>query len=96
VWIALSSLLLASPAAQRVERLARHDLAARLTVDERKIETKSVKPTTWPDASLGCPEAGRMYAQIETPGFLIELAARGKTYRYHADRKRVVTCDHPL
>lgn len=89
-------MLLASPAAQRVERLARQDLAKKLTVDERKIETKSVKPTTWPDASLGCPEAGKMYAQMETPGFLIELASGGKTYRYHADRKRVVTCDQPL
>jgi hypothetical protein len=96
VWIALSAVLLASPAAQRVERLARHDLAAKLAVEERKIATKSVKPTTWPDASLGCPEAGKMYAQMETPGFVIELAAGGKTYRYHADHKRVVTCDQPL
>lgn len=96
MWIALSSLLLAATPAQRVEGLARHDLAKKLAVDERKIETKSVKPTTWPDASLGCPEPGMMYAQMETPGFLIELASGGKTYRYHADRKRVVTCDQPL
>jgi hypothetical protein len=33
-----------------------------------------------------------MYAQVETPGFVIELASGGKTYTYHADHKRVVTC----
>lgn len=88
----LSSLLLAAAPADRVTSLARHDLAKRIKVDEKKIETKSVKPTTWPDASLGCPLPGMMYAQVETPGFVIELAAADKSYTYHADHKRVVIC----
>src|SRR5216683_7053448 len=27
----------------------------------------------WPDTSLGCPQPGRAYAQIVTPGYLITI-----------------------
>ncbi len=80
-------------AAARLAELARRDLAARLGIDADAVKTTSVRPQSWPDASLGCPEPGRSYAQVVTPGFLIELAAEGKTYRYHSDLKRVVPCD---
>jgi hypothetical protein len=35
------------------------------------------------------------YAQVVTRGFLIELEAAGKSYRYHSDLKRVVPCEEP-
>jgi hypothetical protein len=80
-------------AAARVVGLARQDLAARLGVDPEAVEMGSVRPKVWPDASLGCPKPDMMYAQVETPGYEIELKANGKTYRYHADQQRVVPCD---
>ena len=90
----LAALLLANgPAAARVEKLARADLAASEKIAEGKIQTRSVQPVTWPDAGLGCPEPGKMYAQVETRGYLIELEARGKVHRYHSDLRRVVRCD---
>ena len=70
--------------ARLVER-ARQDLAARLGVDPEAVQTGWVRPTVWPDASLGCPKPDMVYAQVETPGYEIELEANGKTYRYHAE-----------
>jgi hypothetical protein len=80
-------------AVRTVQELARHDLAARLHLPEDAVRVKSLEPRKWPDASLGCPKPDTMYAQVETPGFSIELEARGKTYRYHSDYQRVVLCN---
>ena len=80
-------------AATRLADLARQDLATRLGIDPAAVKIASVQPRSWPDASLGCPEPGRSYAQVVTAGFLIELEAQGRTYRYHSDRKRIVPCD---
>ena len=44
----------------------------------------------FPDASLGVPEPGAVYAQVITPGYVIDLTAAGQTYRYHAAGERVV------
>jgi hypothetical protein len=73
--------------------LARTDLAKRLGIDEGQVKKHFVQPRTWPDASLGCPKPDTMYAQVETPGFLIELEAGGKTYAYHSDHRHVVRCE---
>jgi len=77
----------------RLYHLARADLAKRLGIEERKVKKISVEPRTWPDASLGCPKPDTMYAQVETPGYRIELQASGKKFAYHSDRKRVVWCE---
>jgi hypothetical protein len=46
----------------------------------------------WPDLSLGCPVQGQEYPSQPTRGFLIELAADGKTYHYHSDMNRAIAC----
>jgi hypothetical protein len=79
--------------ADRVYRMARADLAKRLGIEERKVKKRSIEPRTWPDASLGCPKPDTMYAQVETPGYVIELEASGKKYAYHCDYRRVVLCE---
>jgi hypothetical protein len=76
----------------RLEQLARRDLATRLGVPDSAVQVRSNRPQTWPDASLGCPKPDMLYAQVETPGFVIELEAGGKTYAYHADLEHVVPC----
>lgn len=80
-------------AGARVSELARRDVAARLGIEVAAVKTRFLRPQTWPDASLGCPKPGAIYAQVVTPGFLIELEAGGKTYRYHSDLDRVVACE---
>ena len=80
-------------AAAALNLAAKRDLAERLKIDPERIETRVLRRTTWPDTGLGCPQPGMSYAQMETPGFLIELRAAGRTYTYHADRKRAVYCE---
>jgi hypothetical protein len=70
--------------------LAKADLAERLNVNPGEIEVESVEATEFPDASLGVPEPGKMYAQVVTPGYVIKLAAGGDVYEYHASGDRVV------
>jgi len=46
--------------------------------------------TEFPDASLGVPEPGKMYAQVITPGYVIRLAVEGAVTKYHGTGDRVV------
>ena len=71
---------------------ARQDLARRLNVPEADIAMGAITPTTWVDASLGCPEPDTMYAQVETEGWLLVLNHGAREYTYHADSQRVVPC----
>lgn len=87
----LGAILMA--AAVNLTDLARQDLAGRLKIDAAKITVVSQKETVWPDGSLGCPQPGMSYMQMQVPGSIIELSASGKKYTYHADQRRVVHCD---
>lgn len=76
--------------------LARQDLARRLGLSPDQIVVESVKEREWPDTSLGCPEPGRLYAQVIVPGYRIVLRAQDRTFVYHTDRtSRVVLCQRP-
>jgi len=73
--------------------LARKDLTARLGVPIDRIAVVEVGDVEWRDTSLGCPEMGRIYAQVITPGKRIILAVDASTYKYHTDLSgRVVYC----
>lgn len=78
------------PDAQQAIAFAVADLSHQLSVPEESIFVRSVEPVQWPDASLGCPQPGMMYAQVTTPGYLIALEAVGTRYNYHTDRDRIV------
>jgi hypothetical protein len=78
---------------RQLVELARADLAGRLGIAVAQTALTSISARQWGDASLGCPEPGKMYAQVITPGFLIVLSAQGKQYQYHSDNKRVRLCE---
>lgn len=61
------------------------DAAAVLGVEQDEIELAEVAEVEWPDASLGCPESGMMYAQVITPGYRVIVRAAGETFEYHTD-----------
>jgi len=84
--------------AQQVVTLAVADLSQQLSVPEESVLVKSVEAVQWPDASLGCPQPGMLYAQVLTPGYLVVLTVENQTYEYHADQDQlVVLCaDQPL
>ena len=54
----------------------------------------SYTPADWPDASLGCPEPGKSYAQVVTPGWNVLIDRLGAEYEFHADRdgRIIVNC----
>jgi hypothetical protein len=57
------------------------------------VEAASV---TWPNASLGCPQKGMVYADVLTPGYLIIVSVRDKTYEYHASTgTELIHCVNP-
>jgi hypothetical protein len=67
-----------------VVRAATADLADHLEIPEEEIDVVEVNHVDWPDASLGCPEEGRIYAQVITPGLEIILRAEVEDYHYHS------------
>ena len=69
------------------------DLAQKLPIDETEIRVISIEETNWPDTSLGCPEKGKFYNQIITPGLFITLGVKDNAYTYHAGLQRVIACD---
>jgi hypothetical protein len=69
---------------------AQADLAQRLGIQPSAIEVQSVSEAEFPDASLGVPEPGKVYAQVLTPGYVIRLVVEGQTYEYHASDERLV------
>lgn len=66
------------------------DLAERLGVDADEISVINVDATQFPDASLGVPQPGESYAQVVTPGYVIQLAVGDQLYEYHASEERMV------
>lgn len=66
------------------------DLATRLDISIEQITLVAVESVDWPDASLGCPEDGLLYAQNITSGYRITLEARGTIFEYHSDRGPVI------
>ena len=74
--------------------LAKEDLAEHLGVAVEKITVLRVEAVEWPDTSLGCPQPGKMYAQVITPGYSIILKAGGEQYEYHSDSegRQLVLC----
>lgn len=78
-----------------VRRAVVADAAQRFHVAESAVVIARAESVTWPDASLGCPEPGRMYAQALVPGFRLSAKTSQGELRYHADATgRVIACGH--
>jgi hypothetical protein len=70
---------------------AKEHLARRNGITSESLSLKKVEPITWPDASLGSPRSGKLYAQIATPGYRLVLSYSSSCFEYHTDTvKRVV------
>ena len=64
---------------------AREYLAGELDIPTQEVEPVLAQSVEWPDASLGCPEPGKAYAQVITPGYRIVLRVAEKEYELHTD-----------
>jgi len=84
----------ADPAKEKAAAVARAraHLAKALKIEPERLTVESATPATWPDAALGCPEKDRMYAQVVTSGYKVQLRADGKTHEVHVAGSRAVIC----
>lgn len=58
------------------------------------IAVKSFEQEEFSNTALGCPEEGKMYSEVITPGYRVILSAQGKDYDYRLDGKEnVVLCE---
>jgi hypothetical protein len=85
-----------SPGPPALIESAKADLAQRLSIPASQIKVIGTKEATWPDASLGCPQPGIVYAQIPTPGYLVILEVARNEYEYHVGiHGNVLYCENP-
>ena len=84
----------ADPAKEKAAAVTRatDHLVKKLAIRAEDVTVESATPTTWPDASLGCPEKDRMYAQVLTSGYEVVLKVSGKTHEVHVAGSRAVIC----
>lgn len=73
--------------------LAKNHLAQHLGIEARRIYLASLERVTWPDSSLGFPQAGRQYEPVETPGYRMLLDTPEGMFTYAADESGRVISD---
>ncbi len=78
--------------AAAVER-AKTFLSKRLAVAMDQLTLETADAATWPDASLGCPEKDRMYAQVVTRGFKVILKSGDTRHEVHVSGTQAVLCE---
>src|SRR5665648_364130 len=86
-----------TPDLQNLIEKAKEHLADRLSISIDEVNFIGVNDVIWPDASLGCPQDGMAYAQVLTPGYLIQLEFGTIQYKYHSGKsmQQVVHCKNP-
>lgn len=84
-----------SEAPAEVVAAAKERLASELDTSTEVVEIIAIEPVEWSDASLGCPEPGKMYAQVITPGYRVLLQVEGEQFEVHTDRegRTAVICE---
>ncbi|HEX5503320.1 MAG TPA: hypothetical protein VFW96_11915 [Thermomicrobiales bacterium] len=70
-----------------VIQVAVRKLADDLHLAPDQVQVLAVEQKDWPDTSLGCPEPGKAYLQVITPGYRAILQANGQRYEYHTNRR---------
>ena len=81
------------PGAEPAVAAAKADAAGRTGTKESDWQVIELSPRDWPDTSLGCPQPGKAYAQVVTPGYLIKLAGANQRFEYHSGRaNQLVFC----
>jgi hypothetical protein len=82
-----------APPVEKFVSISKKDLASRLQIDAGSISLVRTEDVLWPNAALGCPRPGKVYAQGRVPGYRVWLNAEGKEYLYHTDYNgQVILC----
>ena len=81
--------------ARAIVEQVRADAAHRAGVATTETHILRVEAREWSDASLGCPQPGRQYAQVVTPGYLVIAGAAGREFEYHTDTRHMIVLCQP-
>lgn len=67
--------------------------AADAGVAPEEVTVLDYRNEDWSSAALGCPEPGKFYAQVVTPGYRVRLLVGGIEREYHTDTgRRAISC----
>ncbi len=77
---------------KRALDLALEALGREVNLSKLELTRQRVYAVEWPDSSLGCPQKGRSYLQVVTPGYMVSLAANGESYTVHVGAGNAVVC----
>ncbi len=72
---------------------AKQHLAWRMGTGVADVFLASLENALWPDASLGMPQPGETYAQVETPGYRMLLETAQGLTAYHSDLSGTVVSE---
>lgn len=78
-----------NPGEAELVRLAMKDLAGRLNTSQKSIQYVQFEAVVWPDGSLGCPQPGLEYPQVQSEGYRIQLRYANDLYDYHGGGNRL-------
>ncbi len=82
-------------------------LCQALSVNLAELKLHSIESCTWPDASLGLPQPGAVYASAVTKGYVLCIRRASDVFTFHASTQGPPICvellpppafdaDHPL
>lgn len=63
-----------------------------LSVPSNEIQWRESESLDWMDSSLGCPQPGRFYAQMITPGYRVRLTHQQRDYSVHLTTTQGFVC----
>jgi len=96
VGLACTPSSFAQSSREQAMELAKEALALEENLSVDSLQLRRLEPAEWPDASLGCPEAGKTYAQVATSGYRAVLSAEGTVFRVHVGGGNAVVCGEAL
>ncbi|NDJ59770.1 MAG: hypothetical protein GYB67_01525 [Chloroflexi bacterium] len=77
-------LVAADPSAAFAVDTARRALASDFAIPVQQIQLLEIRPATWPDGSLGCPNPDISYTQAVETGYQIVLGAGDNAYLFRS------------
>lgn len=66
-------------------RLVRDRAAEDAGTTPEQVEIVAYTEERWPSTALGCPQPGKFYTQVITPGYRVLLRISDDTVTYHTD-----------
>lgn len=70
---------------ENILKIATDLLAQDKSMGADEIQVISAEAVQWPNSSLGCPQPGMNYLMVVTPGYRVELEAKGQSYMIHTN-----------